>query len=985
MECKLTANGAFKPRSGAWLPTANGWLYYSHHSSFLKYTYNPSWAAPQDSYSVGGGSSGMHSDDEADVLFWWQAAQMYSLSDRCTVCDPNVAWVYLGLRYPASLTDIDIGAGPTIGKLIFSVGMDEDFSDGFFVSLKSVPMQIAVSELSYRDFGNQPLTVPPYKSFVNTRRHGYSTPRKYIFTDDDDAISESTAYITTKWPGTNELSIPVRDLGYWQLDLSAGGTLGWSQFSTIAGNTLGRIYDGFTWYYSYPTPYSPVYTERQWNTGQQVLTFVNYELECGTIENGNRTTVSKRLIWQPIDNGESTQKMWLGVGERFARAGLGGEIFLPEMPIEHPTVSSRWEKARKHWKVEAKEDGSAAVQILDNNYTTSETAGLSAFRADAMHAVGMNVTESPKSMSRRSSLATSHTDLIWKHGAIHGIDEDHTRKALVSPKTTWPMKQPQHSVALSIGGAASAASTLSVVFETETTLPYPWWWNQFAADNESLMAWCRERIEKPIAYAGNVGQIQDETGRIGTVVSGYYTKTPHRQEPNNEPFAGVFDATIEFFDNDGIPNEAGYYWDQSSVWTTYKVDHFMLNCQSLKPTKHPQVCLDGTYTLTNSLPYGGGTSPEGAFSCTLENSGDTVEGWPQLELPYFAFAKYEANGLLNYSDVLREVNGVASINTITYAGKQSGRIIGGGFLGTGVYTLDASYNRQLGSWLFATQNLQPFWTISKYEVTNTPTKLKTTVECGATASFLKYIDPVFDSSWQPPDNDGDEQYPKPEELDDVLSRKCQRYKFRAVKSVKWTPKITQMFASFVRLPNYYYENSEYDYSGGEKADSEKLTMVERYEPGVRSGPINPRGGRVMITLRRSWECECVVASGSPTYNAAEVIEQSTEKEVLRTGPSQYSQFPVGVKYRGHRKIRYSVEWDIDEQETKTHKFAHEQCVNYWFSLSEAQFVALEEGQEVVVTGQVFTPPGGAGTDEDAGNYGIPGYKNDTTTVRLKLS
>jgi hypothetical protein len=977
MDYKLTAKGAFKPRSGSWLPTTNGWRYYTHHQSFIKYrTYSAGlYGDANDWYLVGGGSAGMRPNDEADVLFWWQSSQSSSFANRCTICDPNVAWLYVTLRYPTSLTDYNIGNGPCIGKLIFSVCMDGDFSEGFFVSLEAIPMQIAVDELTYRDFGNSPRTVYPYKEWQNTRRHGYSTPRKYVLTDSQQAISEPTSYITTKWPGTNEMSIPVRDFGYSISDASAGGTLGYEHLSKLAGNTLGRIYDGYTWFYT--GQYQNVYAEKQWNTGQQVLTFVNYEIECGTILSGTRSTLSKRLIWQPIDDGSYSQQMWLGVGEQFARAGIGREIFLPKMPIDHPRASSRWEKARKHWKVESQNTGGASVQILDNLYSTSETAGLSASGADAMHAVSMNATESHKSMSRRSTLAASHEDLIWKHGVIHGIDADHTRKALVSPKTIWPMEQPQQAVALAVGGAASEAKTLTVTFETATTLPDPWY-----ETSQSVLEWCRDRIARPIAYAGNADAMQDETGRVGNAYSGIYdgsNVTTYRSVPQNAPFQGVFDYTVQFFDNGGIPENSLYWFgasDQSVTWSTTTVDYFWLNVQSLRPEKHPQICLDGTYTLTNSMPYGGGQSAEGAFSCTIENAGDEVQGWPQLELPHFIFSTRSPNSNLSSGfDILSAVNFVANIRPIAYAGKQVGKVTGGlgAFGGLAQYVFDGSYSATYGKWLN--------WETTLYEVSNTETKLKTTVECSNSAKLDRCFQPFYASSnWEPPDETSGDQYPKIEQLDDVIARKCQRYKCRAVKSVKWIPKMTQVFATFVRQPNYN-STQEYDFYGGQKPDSEKLTMIEKYAPAVRYGPIGTRGGRILVTIRKSWLCECVVASGSPTYSGAEVISENTVKY---SAPGAYG-ITLGARYVGTRKVRYSVEWDIESAQTKTHTFAHEQCVDYAFNVTEAQFVALEEGNEITITGQVERPLGGDRSDEDLGIYGIPGYKSDTTTVRIRLS
>jgi hypothetical protein len=468
--------------------------------------------------------------------------------------------------------------------------------------------------------------------------------------------------------------------------------------------------------------------------------------------------------------------------------------------------------------------------------------------------------------------------------------------------------------------------------------------------------------------------IQDETGVIGRNFPGWFQMpTDFTQVPQNPPWQGVFDDDLEIMQT--IPFDAPLTWtatyfygasDQTRTWKTRKTQNYTLEVESLSALKYE--FWKGTYAATNVMPDGTTSAPDYFYASSEQGE---IQSIPTLSKPGVLAATNNAFGSSIVGDV--PGYGYADITSIwswaegipfLYEDRELwGRLTYGGGFGTGaggvVVSIDPSY-REVQYRVDSFQEKQiAGWKRGAVTHANTTKKLsaKVNIEANRLLRQIVSLEQAKEEGWI------GEGYPSPvngtpepksefykattDKFDDYMERLCEAARVTVVKSCRWIPQQTQMFMMINRdmfndanrLPGGW------GYYGGTVPDSDKLEMLDRYEP-ISRYENEPTGGSITVFLRRTWQIEVVVATGAPTYTPAEVVGDDLQVHTS-IGYNNYGGIiPVTTNFNGTRTARFGVEFDIENAETITHLMNHQQVEQRTFNFTEAEWEQLESGGRV---------------------------------------
>jgi len=949
----LTATGAFKRMSGSWLPDSDRFLYEKTDRIFRKRNTYPIIE------QVGGGVAGQAASESARILFW---------NETCKLCEINLATVF-----------IRTGLANT-GKLVLTMSHDKDFDSGWFVAVESTASQITVPALTALD--------------GSALRTGHRVSRTHTRRFDGEAIQEDSSFIEWRFPSLNVIGFSSDSVTDPYFD------------NVNTFNRLGSL--GLYNYYSYGE-------SRLWvmqtasPTASDLIQFNvrAFKVTCGTVSSGSLTTLSTQSVWTGINTAQVSDgwgEMWLGLGDNFIKAGLGKNVFLPEMTLTN-LQRDRMQQNDRYWKVEAIPGDILTIKSL----TTSEsvqTSCLAAPAASGTMVLGTHVTQSPKARTQRASLVTSPQGLIWAGGVLPGINESHTKKAARTPATVFPFEQPPQAIALSIGAAKANPSSLTAIFTTTAST------NSVDGATGKLVttpASMDDDALKPIVTARQIIS-QDETGLIGRTFTSFYG-TDSTQVPQNAPWQGVFADDLALMQ--ATPPEspinwtAGYYYggsNQTQQWTTSKTDSYTLEVESLAAL--PYALWDGTYVATNVMPDGTPSAPD-YFYASPELDG--IQSIPTLSKPGVLSAVNNAYGSslvgdgmgYGYGDITPIWSWSHGIPFLHSDREWWGRVITSGAFGqTTVIEIDTSYHKVQ----YRADTLQDKeiagWKRGTVTHANTTAKLSAQVNIEATRTLIQIVslEQAKSEGWITGSSNQVTGTPEPRsefykatttKFDDYMTRLCAAAKVTVVKSCRYIPQQTQMFMQINR-ETYADENrlpGGWGYYGGTVPESDKLEMLDQYESGTVRYLNEPTGGSITVFLRRTWQIEAVVATGSPTYKSAEVVDDSLQVQSVVGVSNYYSGplSPVTTTFTGKRKARFGVEFDIENAETITHLMNHQQIEQRTFRFTEAEWDQLEAGGTVekdvyaASASRLSDPTGNAYSAEDVR------YINTTTKVAFQFT
>ena len=941
----LGAAGRFKRMSGSWLPESDRRLYESNDKIFVKRT---EWPAYEQ---VGGGEPGSAPTESARILFW---------NGVCRVCDLNLVSV-----------KVRTGMANT-GKLVLTMSRDENFEEGWFVAVESVVSQMTIPLLTLRDDGRL------HTSYKESRLH----TRRY----DAGPIEEDDAFVGWKMPSLNVIGVAEES---WQDREYVGANsldmINSLNFSFWYGNGGG---DGLGGLWA---------TDRSLQAGiePQQFTARLHKITCGTVLGGSRNTISTQAVWTGIlsETSPPSAEIWIGLGDNFVRAGLNRHVFLPPMPLTH-LQRDRLQPPNRFWKVDAIPGDILTVHNQWGPVRSRSTSGIAAISAKGTLVLGTDVTESPKARHLRSSLVTSPQGLIWSDGVLPGINADHRKKAARTPETVFPFEQPQQSRALSVGAAKASPASLTATFTSTATKRDINYYT--GADSSSAVGMSSDLLKPRVRVRQNI--VEDEKGRIGRAFNGWDSvSTDYAQVPQKAPWAGVLDSSLEVMQTRPYPESiisgAGFWYggsNQTTNWSTNTTNLYTIEAEGLSDL--PYAVRDGTYVATNVMPDGTTSSfdmfyasPELGEVTSIPTLSETVVLNPDNTV----FDGYYRSSLLNpglgYGDVyIDHVFKWASNLPFLYASKEvRGRPIttgGFGYQSQVIESVDASYlntEYRADGWgyLFGRSVADiAGWAYAGDSNSNTPTKLSSQATFVAKRTLSQIALAEQAASNATPQS---EFYKAdPSQFDDYMTRLCEAARVTVVKSCRWIPKQTQMFMSINR--------ESYNLSGGIPGgwgnysgtvpDEDRLEMLDQYRPARAEN--EPTGGSIGVFLRRTWQIEAIIATGSPTYSPLEVVSDDLKSHTLFSDGRYGGGQTVTNIFEGTRTAKCGVEFDIESAETVTHLMNHQQTWVRRFYLTEQEWERLEAGEPVekdVVDG---------GTSRFVRNYTSETWTYADTTMKV---
>jgi hypothetical protein len=897
MSRRLYASGSFKRITGEWLPETDRFLYTANDTIFAKIIEGNSWE------QVGGGEPGAAAEESARILFWYGG---------CRICDINLVTV-----------DARTGMANT-GKLVLTMTRDEDFKDGWFVAVESFVSQVTIPLLTTLDDGRW--------------RPSYTDSRSYTRRFDADPIEEDDEFICWPFPSMNIIAVPGDNA---------------QEYRFANYNLLNYLANFSTFFF---TGGGAGAAERRLSPASdpQQLTARIHKVSCGTVADGNRTTLSTQGVWTGIVTRDDTYipsaEMWLGIGDNFVRAGMGRSIFLPPMNLTD-TQRDRLQSPNRYWKVDAIPGDFFTVRDQFGSSRSRRTSGISAFGARGELVLGTRVTESPKSRNKRSSLVTSPQGLIWSRGVIPGINADHTRKACIAPETAFPFDQPQQSRAFSIGADKANPSSLTATFSTTAT-KLEINFREGTVPTRSPIPMTSDLL-KPRARVFQTIR-PDESGRIGRLFPGYdrdfnvLDPIDFTDAPTKEPWAGVFESDLEVMRTEGqVISDRGFFngvSDQTQLWETSKAYDYRFEIESLRDVAY--VSLKGSYVGKNILPDG---TPSSLDLFYAEPVLDETSSIPTLLEP-----RVLTPGTI---DRLKGWEGTGFIDSVFYFSRgipfiyAKRKFIGSHTILIGGTSYDPSYrnteydNDSFDSYFGQTLFNVAGWTRVDESHANTATKLTMRMIWSAVRSLTQ----AYPNSVAPDDaTPGDEFYKAdPAQFDDYMEKLCAAATVSVVKSCRWIPKQTQMFMAIERETRRFGSGipGGWGYYGGTVPEEDRLEMLDQYEP-IRRTQVDPGGGSITVFLRRTWQIELVIASGSPAYKPMEVISDDLQRVVTYADGRFGGRNGLIVNYNGTRKAQCGIEFDLDTADTVTHLMNHQQTFSQAFSFTELEWERLEAGEAI---------------------------------------
>jgi hypothetical protein len=942
----LQAAGYFKRMSGSWLPETDRFLYEKNDKIFVK---RAEWPAYEQ---VGGGEPGSAPEESARILFW---------NGVCRLCDINLVSV-----------QVRTGMANT-GKLVLTMSRDDQFQEGWFVAVESIVSQV---------------TVPLLTRMQDGRRHvSYRDGRQFTLRFDAPPIAEDDTFIRWKMPSVNAIGVSEES---------------WQDHSYVGENAFDLInLLSYTYYYNYGNANGKWATEQQLPVGSEPRQFTArlHKITCGTVSEGSRNTISSQSVWTGIisDIYPPSADLWIGLGDNFVRAGLNRHVFLPPMPLTH-LQRDRLQPPNRFWKVDAIPGEILTVKNQWGAVRSRSTAGIAAIGAVGTLVLGTRVTESPKARTQRASLVTSAQGLIWSDGVLPGINADHRKKAARTPETVFPFDQPQQSRAISVGAAKAVPASLTATFTSTATKEDINFTS--GASSSTAIEMSNDLLKPRVRVRQHI--VADETGRIGRNFTGWAgfvganAAEEYVQVPQKEPWVGLLDNDLEIMRTKPFPESiiagAGFWYggsNQTRQWATFKTNDYTLDVESLKDL--PYAVSDGTYVGTNVMPDGSPSSfdlfyaaPELGEIASVPTLSEPVVLNPDLP----TYAHYYASSLLRppggwgdfYVDpVFAWANNLPFLHAKT---EVFGELLrGSGFGGPVFIAIDPDHHdfeyRVDGYSYLSGRAVADVagWAYKATSSTNTATKLS------AQATFVaeRVLKQTFEAAQAANNTHPRSEFYKadPSQFDDYMSRLCEAARVTVVKSCRWIPKQTQMFMSIDRGA-YVIGNGIPGGWGnytGTVPDEDKLEMLDQYRQALPTrSESEPTGGSIDVFLRRTWQIEATVATGSPTYIPLEVISDELQTSTSYTDTRYGGNVYATTSFVGTRTAKCGVEFDIEDAETITHAMSHEQLWVRRFSFTELEWERLEAGDPVEKSVD----------DRSSGRF-VPTYTGDTSaSVRTSM-